>query len=272
MRSSQPEPDTVPFNVHRQHEDDRGPGCIRIDVGRDEHQRSVASLRHLRREVDIFLLPNKVKLESCTKVYIIGEWNFSCDFSACGRDELEASEPWVIVDKLEHFEEGEKHKLTWDSKQTKAAEEEEWKEGIGLISKVTESMKNLRELTWVSTLPFTESMWGVLPSSLTKLVLDVSQPVGLDNTDEKRESYLLQSAMKPLVNFTKLEELRIFGMHDSFQAVIWETIYRNEAEGEGIRILDLAMASRPLIRDVGWLKAKRVEGLRVPKDVDRSYK
>ncbi|KAF2476578.1 uncharacterized protein BDR25DRAFT_277823 [Lindgomyces ingoldianus] len=265
MASSLAEPDTLPFDLLKQHRDDRGRSCISIDVGRDEYGMVVESLQHLTREVEYFILPDQAKLRLATKLYVIGHWNFTSDIlEEADQAEAQASEPWTII------------------KKAKTPEEEEWKEGLELIFKVIRKLENLKELTWVfhdligsdwvSTLPFVPSTWEVLPTTLTKLVLDISQPVRLDGTDAHRESYLPQSGLKPLVNFDKLEELRIFGMRDSFQSIIWETVYRHDPDSDGMRILELSMANRPLIRQEGWLKAQEVVGLRVAKDDENPYK
>ena len=108
------------------------------------------------------------------------------------------------------------------------------------------------------------------PLTLEKLVVDIGKPVHLDPTDFNRETYISQDSMKPLTTFTKLKELRLFGMQDSFQGIIWETVFHNEAD-EGIHVLDLQMAVRPLVRQKSWVEAADVTGLSVPINIDDEY-
>lgn len=122
------------------------------------------------------------------------------------------------------------------------------------------------EDSWVSGLPFLTSILEKLPTSLTKLIIDLGQPVRLHRDgDLFRKSYMTQAEMKALQQQTKLKELRLFRMHDSFQPVIWETVFRN-ASKTGIRVLDLQMAAGPLVRSKFWRKAKDVIGLTVLSD------
>lgn len=108
-------------------------------------------------------------------------------------------------------------------------------------------------------------VWETLPTSLTKLVLDLGQPVRIEQDgDIEYKSYITQADMRPLVQQTKLKELRLFRMHDSMQSIVWETIFRNVSES-GVRIADLQMAAEPLVRATHWHKAEDVVGLTVPK-------
>lgn len=108
-------------------------------------------------------------------------------------------------------------------------------------------------------------IWGTLPTCLTKLVLDLGQPIRIEQDgDIEYKSYLSQHMMKSLVQQTELQELRLFRMHDSMQAVIWETLFRNTSES-GMRVADLQMAAEPLVRVTHWHKAEDVVGLTVPK-------
>jgi hypothetical protein len=96
----------------------------------------------------------------------------------------------------------------------------------------------------------------------------------LDANDFNRPSYLDQESIRPLTHFTKLQELRIFGMRDSFQGVIWETVFRNDAdfEGKSMRVLDLTMASPPIVRHEGWIQGKNVVGLSVAEEDETPYR
>jgi hypothetical protein len=117
-----------------------------------------------------------------------------------------------------------------------------------------------------------EMIWSALPTTVTKLVLDVGYPIKLDADDSNRLIYLNQESMKPLINYTKLKELRIFGMRDTYQSTIWETVYRNEAEEGSMRVLELQMAAPPLVRHEGWSQATDVQGLRVESEEACPYK
>jgi hypothetical protein len=76
------------------------------------------------------------------------------------------------------------------------------------------------------------------------------------------KSYITPDEMKLLQEQVKLKELRLFRVHNSFQPLVWETIFRNTSEG-GMRILDLQMAAAPIVRSEQWKKAKDVAGLTV---------
>lgn len=117
-----------------------------------------------------------------------------------------------------------------------------------------------------------EVVWDALPTTLSKLVVDVGQAVRLEPLDSMHALYLPLESMKPLVNFKKLEELRIFNMRDSLQPIIWETVFQNEAGNQGMRILELQMAAAPLVRKDHWIQGKAVEGLFVSNDDPQEYK
>jgi hypothetical protein len=128
--------------------------------------------------------------------------------------------------------------------------------------------------SWISGLPFMAVIWTKMSTSLTKLVLDLGQPVRLQQ-DGKNEykSYITPAEMKPLVRQTELEELRLFRMHDSFQSIYWEAVFRNESK-TGMRVLDLDMEAPPIVRKDHWHKAEDVRGLTVPKEnsKEKEYK
>jgi hypothetical protein len=74
--------------------------------------------------------------------------------------------------------------------------------------------------------------------------------------------------MKPLTNFVNLIELRVFRMRDSFQRTIWETVWRTQAAGRRMRVLELRMAKAPILRSgpkkggwqTEWIKGDYVRG------------
>ena len=127
-------------------------------------------------------------------------------------------------------------------------------------------------------MPFMPVVWEKLTTSLTKLVLDLGQPIKV-HYDVKHDhvieynSYIAANEMKPLVQQTQLKELRLFRMQDSMQSSIWETIFRNTSEN-GMHVADLQMAAAPIVRSMHWHKADDVVGLTVPKadSKEKEYK
>lgn len=128
--------------------------------------------------------------------------------------------------------------------------------------------------SWISDLPFMAVIWTKLSTSLTKLVLGLGQPVHLQQDGENEyKSYITPAEMKPLVQQTELEELRLFHMHDSLQSIYWEAVFRNTSK-TGMRVLDLDMAAPPIVRKEHWRKADDVRGLTVLKtdSKEKEYK
>jgi hypothetical protein len=116
-----------------------------------------------------------------------------------------------------------------------------------------------------------ENVWTVLPNTITKLIIDVSQPLDVSEQDPVSKKYITQEGMKPLTKFIKLQELRIFGMRETFQSTIWETVFRNEAD-DGMRVLDLQLAEKPLVRQDHWVEANDVQGLKVSNPDGQTYR
>jgi hypothetical protein len=117
-------------------------------------------------------------------------------------------------------------------------------------------------------------VWEKLPTTLTKLVLDLGEPVRLDQDGEfLHKSYITLSEMKPLLEQVKLKELRLFRVRDSLQPLVWETVFRNISDS-GMRVLDLQMAAAPIVRSEQWKKANDVAGLTVPTEEceEKQYK
>ena len=117
-------------------------------------------------------------------------------------------------------------------------------------------------------------LWTKLSTSLTKLVLDLGQPVRLQQDGENEyKSYISPAEIKPLIQQTELKELRLFHMHDSYQSIYWEAVFRNTSK-TGMRVLDLDMAAPPIVRKDHWHRAEDVRGLTVPKidSKEKEYK
>ena len=155
-------------------------------------------------------------------------------------------------------------------------EAEKWNAATRKISELLDEMLNLQEVTWISSLPFTAALWKKLPTTLEKLVLDLGQPVRLTRLygGDLSKSWITTSEMKPLQYMTNLQELRLLRMHDSFQAVVWDTVYRNTST-KGMRVVELQMAWAPIVRGRDhWIKAQNVSGLDVPVEecVEEKYK
>ena len=115
-----------------------------------------------------------------------------------------------------------------------------------------------------------------LPEKLTKLVLDLGNHVRIvDNGVTLTKLHITAEDMKPLMNQTRLLELRLLRLRDSLQFIAWKTVYLNELPG-GMRVLELQMDAMPITRNDNnkWHKAKDVRGLTVaqPRLLEKPYK
>ncbi|KAG9187730.1 hypothetical protein G6011_05601 [Alternaria panax] len=231
--------------------------CFILNVGRDENGDVVSSPEHVAEQVDDYLINVYDRLAPVTKLYVVGEWRSIL---------LKKGDERASIPEQQKRYANEPHPHT--------KPEQEWHDTAEQIAKLIQQMPALKELTWISGLPFMVVTWDKLSTSLVKLVLDLGQPVRLQQ-DGKNEykSYITLAEMKPLVQQTKLEELRLFGMHDSFQSIYWETVFRNTSK-TGMRVLDLNMAAPPIVRQDYWHKAEDVRGLTVPKanSKEKEYK
>ncbi|XP_014551631.1 hypothetical protein COCVIDRAFT_42068 [Bipolaris victoriae FI3] len=219
--------------------DGEGEDCFVLDVGADGEGGPVESVKWVERVVEARIACGEEVGGGVRKVYVVGEWRSAVDEEEVGDRE---------------------HEFHGKSKS-----EREWEEAVGKIAKMIEKMPGLKELTWIAGIPFMSVVWETLPTSLTKLVLDLGQPIRIEQDgDIEYKSYITQTDMRPLVQQTELKELRLFRMHDSMQSVVWETIFMNVSES-GMRVADLQMAAEPLVRATHWHKAEDVRGLTVPK-------
>lgn len=117
-------------------------------------------------------------------------------------------------------------------------------------------------------------IWKSLPNTLTKLVLDLNQAFTMYEDGNYQHKFPITSAdMKLLLEMTKLQELRLFGMQSSLQPVIWETVFRNTSD-KGLRVLELQMVAAPLVRPGHWRKAGDVVDLNPVSDSirEKEYK
>lgn len=113
------------------------------------------------------------------------------------------------------------------------------------------------------------SVFNELPTKLTKLVLDLGNPVRVaDDGVVLTKLYMRSEDMTPLWKQTRLLELRLLRLRDSLQFIAWKTVFLSRISG-GMRILELQMHGEPIIRDglAHWHKAEDVHGLTVAKPV-----
>ncbi|KAL5119518.1 hypothetical protein ACEQ8H_002583 [Pleosporales sp. CAS-2024a] len=229
---------------------DCGSDCVVVNVGRDEHGQQVASLAHVIEQVEHITHHTRDAAFTATKFYVIGEWTLTPD-STERKVDNDSEEPQGRLDGVA-----------------------KWQQATAKICELLQQMSSLKELTWVSGLPFTASVWAKLPTTLVKLVLDLGGPVRLEQDGNLlHKSYITSDEVRPLLEQTKLEELRLLNVHNSFQPLLWETVFRNTSEC-GMRILDIKMAAAPIVRFEQWKRAKDVAGLTVALEEaeDKVYK
>ncbi|KAF2876926.1 hypothetical protein BDV95DRAFT_601337 [Massariosphaeria phaeospora] len=232
-------------------EADQNDNCIVIDVGRDIEGHQMDPRETVTHDTELLLdlkVPHHEGTpdpQSVTKLYVMGEWNATYEEYA-----VQMQDKGAAATRLS----------------------EEWELANIKIGELIEGMPNLKELTWVSTLPFMETAWKYIPTTVTKLIIDVGRQMRYDPADPERKIYMSMQEMKPLVNFSKLEELRLFSMQEPMQCVIWETVFRNEADSGAMQVLELRMASFPLVRHEDWLTADQVTGLKSFVEGDQEYK
>ncbi|KAH5270076.1 hypothetical protein HBI71_064910 [Parastagonospora nodorum] len=227
------------YNLEKALAADRNSGCLVIDVGHDENGHSIPSHAHVIERVDHVLHYARAAAFAATKLYIVGDWNLT---------------PIDSGDELDE-----------EAKETKARLDSvvKWGEATEKIGQLLKQMGNLQELTWISGLPFTAAVWKMLPTELIKLVIDVGEPVRLEQDgDFLYRSYITPDEMQLLQEQVKLKELRLLNVHNSFQPLVWEAVFRNTSAG-GMRVLDIQMAVAPIVRSEEWKKAKDVAGLTV---------
>ncbi|KAF2031288.1 hypothetical protein EK21DRAFT_63436 [Setomelanomma holmii] len=235
-----------PYNLEAALEADRGDDCLIIDIRGDVHGLE-GSLKYITARVDYYLHYAEAPAFAATKLYVVGDWIPALSMI----DEDEEIDEVKLRSNVQHL-------------QGIAADTEEWDLAANKITELLRQAQCLQELTWICGMPFFASHWEVLPTSLTKLVLNLGQPVRLDRYgDLVHRSYITSVETQPLLEQTQLKELRLFQVHNSFQSIVWETVFRNTSKG-GMQILDIQMASPPIVRSEQWRKAKDVTGLTVP--------
>ncbi|KAF1958592.1 hypothetical protein CC80DRAFT_502542 [Byssothecium circinans] len=221
------------YSLAPSHETDFEDGCITIDVTLEEDSPCTNSLEHMSHQVDELLRREEGQT-----------WPRYMDSAT----KLYVVGTWSCAFPTDH---------------------EERDKGVKKMCELIKELKDLEELTWISELPFMSTIFDLLPKTLAKLIVDVSQPIKVSS--DSRPMYITQDDMKPLLDFTNLRELRVFGMRDSFQAIVWETVFRNGRK-HSMDVLDLRMASPPLVRKDDWIKAEEVVGLNVMDTEFQDYK
>jgi hypothetical protein len=120
------------------------------------------------------------------------------------------------------------------------------------------------------------SVFDDLPTKLSALVLDLGNPIRVvDDEFNVTKVHIIPDDMTPLVNQTRLRELRLFRLRDSLQFIAWNTVYLNKHPG-GMQVLELQMDAMPILRGNSnkWNKAVDVSGLTVaqPGLLEKPYK
>lgn len=120
------------------------------------------------------------------------------------------------------------------------------------------------------------SVFNELPTKLTKLVLDLGNPVCVaDDSITLTKLHIRTSDMEPLLKQTRLLELRLLRLRDSMQFIAWKTVFLSQIPG-GMRMLELQMDAVPNISQEfhHWHKATDVRGLTVAKPglLEKPYK
>ncbi|KAH9868695.1 hypothetical protein J1614_007767 [Plenodomus biglobosus] len=243
--------------------------CFAMDVGHNDFGQEVESLQRLNEVVD-YHLDNSEGLKPIRKLYIIGAWRLTSPTEEsegeCQRGEVSTPDKVLVIgtrlstisttnaDPAQAYwrHQGRRGVAPGRQEDLQACQQDDQAGGV--------------DVKWV---------WEGLSTSMTKIILDIGYPVRLmfDGYKSTQKGFISSSEMKPLVKQTKLKELRLFHMQDSYQSIIWETLYRNSTD-EGMLLLDITMAVPPLVRSKDWRKASDVAGLAVAvvESGDQEYK
>ncbi|KAJ9661118.1 hypothetical protein H2201_006669 [Coniosporium apollinis] len=209
-------------------------------VGNDSDG-ACGSLPHLQQVIEE-LLRNEGALAGVLKLTIIGQWTASADDTPFTED----GEDWNLVTvRSRSSSNSEGLGIVIEHRIRMTNEEIEWRTGVQYIATLVQKMENLQSFAWTTTLPFSASLWPALPQTLHNLTLDISLPYRPDSINITHSSpFFAQDDLKSLCSFTELRSLGIYGMMESFQPTIWETVWRNP----NLYTLDLRMALEPIVR------------------------
>ncbi|KAK0640473.1 hypothetical protein DIS24_g9283 [Lasiodiplodia hormozganensis] len=187
-----------------------------------------------------------------TEIVIVGGWTFSLDTmevlqAKYNKLDLENA---VDTDVDEPMRTGD---LTRARSQSSAAQSDtprkhelEWALAVNLIKSVLEKIDGLKSLEWETDLPFSKEIWAVIPENIQKLSLNLFVPdVEELGEHDPHPDYFTHDDLMYLVNFKNLRSLRLYNMVESFQSIIWETVWKNT----GLTTLELEMRDDPITRD-----------------------
>ncbi|KAI9810192.1 MAG: hypothetical protein M1827_006638 [Pycnora praestabilis] len=156
----------------------------------------------------------------------------------------------------------------WDPRVIDEGDVKESALAIRQIVGVVTLMNQLESLEWKTELPFANEMWAAMNTEkLTNLFIDLFRP-GVQRGDTDGDVFPLEHLV-PLRTFTKLKNLTLVGMLDSYQSKIWEAVWlMPDIEG-----LDLRMAIEPVLRRgyEEWPFIQNAWFMRKPEDVRRGY-
>ncbi|KAL1641474.1 hypothetical protein SLS58_005979 [Diplodia intermedia] len=123
----------------------------------------------------------------------------------------------------------------------------EWSLGVNLVKSILGKIEGLSSLVWETDLPFSKEIWTVIPDNIQRLSLNVFVPDPEDRHEHApHPEYFTKDDLTYLKNFTNLTRLRVYNMPDSFQSVIWETVWNNPS----LNTLELGMRYNPITRDI----------------------
>ncbi|OJD33656.1 uncharacterized protein BKCO1_2800070 [Diplodia corticola] len=122
----------------------------------------------------------------------------------------------------------------------------EWSLAINLIKSILAKIEGLNSLEWETDLPFFKDIWAVIPENIENLSINVFVPDPQDRHEyAPHPEYFTKDDLTYLKNFKNLKRLRVYNMPESFQSVIWETVWKNA----NLDTLELGMRYNPITRD-----------------------
>lgn len=280
---------------------DKGNGCFVLDVHGGANVGELGtSLKIVLEKVDDYLLNCHDLAAPITKLYIVGVWTpetlATADKPSTEVEDDDASDAGVCSTTTWAYQSGSithihiiyLHDRRSRSQLVRSRSIASPQRRSPSLSNRCLRSKSLRERTlsrlprltklmrcsWISGLPLLACVLEQLPKSMTKIILNIGQGICVQqDTEYSHMAYITPTDMKPLLEQTELKELRLFSMQVSLQCVVWETVFRNKAKG-GMFLLDLGMATAPLVRKNHWLLAQDVVGLKVVNEdgKDKGYK
>ncbi|KAK7553720.1 hypothetical protein IWX49DRAFT_615883 [Phyllosticta citricarpa] len=206
--------------------------------------------RVMRRVDDLLTGKEKENLAAAKEFIIVGPWIYSHEDVAKIEDKFGKLEPQVTNNDTGPVRTGD---LTRSRSHSDAAanndvlkkHEFEWTLAVRKIKGVLAKMLGLTSLKWESDLPFSKEIWPVVNPDITQLSLNVFVPDAEDRDDDApHPEYFTHDDMKHLTVFRNLNSLCVYGMTESFQSILWETVWRNTH----LHTLELGMLLHPITR------------------------